>query len=155
VSLACFVTAPVDAGSTSVGREPVLPVHYVQLAIVAALIVPREQGDNFGGAVSLGSQLQAARAIVRIDEGLARHRADSGRDIRDNRAYREETRRHCYADAARAFVRGDDRPRHPKLRTSTDGTIYNRSNAELVVASMTACDAPHRYGPTEFMQTGP
>ena len=106
------VATPVDARGTRVSSEAALPVHGVQLAVIAACIRRGEAADGLLGAQPGFEQRQPLRAVERVDEGLRSDGADPGPDVRHHRAHGEEAGGDDDADAPRRRVFGDDRPGH-------------------------------------------
>jgi hypothetical protein len=87
----------------------------VDLALAAALVGRRDDPDHVLGGRAGAQELEAAKAVIGIDEGLRGDRPDPRRHERHPGADRERAGRDRDADLAGGLVPGDDGPGHAYL----------------------------------------
>jgi len=109
MALADVVAGSDDAAGAGVCGGPPRGVDHSDLAAVAQLVFGDELGQGVGRAAPLTHQVEPARTVGRLGEGLRRDRPDAGLSPGDHAADREVLGLHRYPELSRDRVTGDDR----------------------------------------------
>jgi len=107
-----IVPLQLDAVAPGVRGNLAAGVHDVNLAAFAPVVGREQAGEHVMRVQAFTQQLDAVDAVIGIDEGLRRDRAEAGGDIGHTRADGEEAGCNGDAELAGGRIACDDRPGH-------------------------------------------